>query len=216
MYNLRSMCELYAYEHHSDDIFLIFDDYVLDDRLDKDALNEKIMLEHGERKCYWRHTALLKSAIDNWFFTHNRNIRKLVDTTEYEYNPLFTRDYYEDFVSNKKEDRSQEEDTTTASSNTSQSNSTNTNEISAYDTTGYQPQDKNTGSESDTSTNSSSQDRDISETKTEGLGSKLHHYGKENDDAYADIIEKERKLALFNIYDWIIRQLDDELFIGIY
>lgn len=220
MYNLRSMCQLYSIKHRSDNIYLIFSDYVLDSRLNRDDLNEAIMLELGERKCYWRHTELLKTAIDNWFKTHEYNIKKLIDTTEFEYNPIYTQDYYEDFISNKNKDRTQSEDNTdiTTSTNNTAENSTSTNEISAYDSGGYQPQDKNTSNITTNSTNSSTsnEDKDLSENVKEGLGSKLHHYGKTNDESYGDIIEDERRLALFNIYDWIVNQLDNELLIGIF
>lgn len=224
MYNLRSMCEIYAINKRSENIYLIFNDYVLDERLNKDTLNELIMLELGERKCYWRHTALLKTAIDNWFATHEYNIKKLLDTTEFEYNPIYTKDFYEDFVSNKNKDRKQTEDntdvTSTTSSNATSEDSTSTNEVSAYDSAGYQPQDKNTASTNSTSnttsTSTDNEDKDLSENIKEGLGSKLHHYGKTNDESYADIIEDERRLVLFNVYDWIINQLDSELLIGIF
>jgi hypothetical protein len=220
MYNLRSMCEMYSYKKGSDNIYLIFSDYVLDSRLEKETLNELILLELGERKCYWRHTDLLKTSIDNWFKTHEYNIKKLVDTTEFKYNPIYTKDYYEDFISNKNKDRTQSEDNTdtTTSINTTSENSSSTNEVSAYDSQNYQPQDKNTASISTTSNSSSlsNEDKDLSENVKEGLGSKLHHYGKNNDESYADIIEDERRLSLFNIYDWIIGQLDNELLIGIF
>lgn len=224
MYDLRSMCELYAYKHKSDNIYLILQDYVIDSRIDRDDLNEKIILELGERKCYWRHTELLKAAIENWFKTHEYNIGKLLDTVEFEYNPIYNKDYYEDFISNKDKDRTQSEDNTetsnTINSNTTTNNSTSTNEISAYDSGSYQPQDKNTSTSTEQSNSTSNttdiEDKDLAEKVKENLGTKLHHYGKESDESYADLIEDERRLVLFNIYDWIIQQLDSELLIGVF
>lgn len=268
MKTVRDMFDIYAFSHQSDDQLLMLKDYVLDERLTKSDLNDKIMLDLGERYAYWNHTELMKTCIDNWFKTHEYNIKKLCDTVDVEYNPLYTKDYYEDFTSNKDTEKQNElsERENTSRNNTETIDSTNTGSetgngttsnsgtsttivdstsedlVSAYDSSTYQPQQKNetdstttvttsdSGTTTDTKTTRDTIDTDKTlseqknrgrsetnqETENEDLVTQLHHYGKENDESYAALLQEERRLALFNIYDWIIEQLEKEICLGVY
>lgn len=279
------MLDLYAMKHNSTDLTLMLRDYVLDNRLSRDELNAKIILELGERFPYWNHTDLMKANIDNWFATNELNIKKLTDTLFYEYNPLYTSDYTESThehrvnddtvkedlsrvedkdkathdttsedlsnveVKSKDEDLSRTEDLSSRNSGTV-SDSSSTNTVSAYNANDYQPQDKNetlnttdvtttgdntitednnvtehnsivqdntiTVNGTETNDNSITEDNTIKTDKDEDVTIDHRHVGKEGTDSYASLIEAERRLAIFNIYDWIVNQLDSEICLGVF
>lgn len=254
MKDIRSMFRLYAFNKGVyDDDTVILRDYVLDNRLDRNVLNDKIMLDIGERYTYWSHTELLKRNIDNWFLAHADNISKLIDSTEYQFDALhLSEDYYEDVDENKnklrtdnlRETRDFEETVTTdntesstertVSNVASTNNSTDVQEISAYDNPNYQPQNKSTNSSNagtDSTVNVTS-NKNIDETKgtesgteisntgtvsnTEDNENRLHHYGEKTNPEYANNVRKERELALFNVYDWITDSLAEDICLGVY
>ena len=234
---IHDMLDLYAMKHSSTDMFLMLRDYTLDERLNRDDLNVKIMLELGERQTYWQHTDLLKTNIDNWFTTHEDNIKKLVDTIELEYNPLYNTDYYDDVHEHTVNDDTVHEDLHKVNDDTVHEDLYNHNEgttsdgyvenqVSAYDSSGYQPQDKSTHHDTTdletTGDNTIKTDKDetgdntIKTDKDEDRELDKHHYGKEGTESYQDLIDKERRLAEFNVYDWIIKQLDSEICLGVF
>lgn len=209
---IHDMLDIYALKHKSDDIFLMLQDYVLDSRLSREDLNDKIVLDLGERTPYWNHTELLKTNIENWFATHEDNIKKLVDSIELEYNPLYNTDYYEKVDNERKTDNKRTEDL--ESHSIPNDTVISENQVSAYDASGYQPQDKNTTT--NTGNNATTGDNVITDDNKTVDDNLKHHYGKEGTESYADIISKERRLAEFNIYDWIVNQLDSEICLGVF
>ena len=209
---IHDMLDIYALKHKSDDIFLMLQDYVLDSRLSREDLNDKIVLDLGERTPYWNHTELLKTNIENWFATHEDNIKKLVDSIELEYNPLYNTDYYEKIDNERKTDNKRTEDL--ESHSIPDDTVTSENQVSAYDASGYQPQDKNTTR--NTGDNKTTGDNVITDDNKTVDDNLKHHYGKEGTESYADLISKERRLAEFNIYDWIVNQLDSEICLGVF
>lgn len=209
---IHDMLDIYALKHKSDNIFLMLQDYVLDPRLSREDLNDKIVLDLGERTPYWNHTELLKTNIENWFATHEDNIKKLVDSIELEYNPLYNTDYYEKIDNERKTDNKRTEDL--ESHSIPNDTVVSENQVSAYDASGYQPQDKNTTT--NTGDNKTLGDNIITDDNKTVDDNLKHHYGKEGTESYADIISKERRLAEFNIYDWIVNQLDSEICLGVF
>lgn len=191
---INDLFHVYAMKHGTETAGML-QDYPLDSRLDRDALNGMILLELGDRVPYYNETTVLKYAIDNWFATHNKNITRLVDAISIEYDPLRPKEEWEDTAEdlnknetvNKEIEKVREFDTdetkeynssetnthnttdkiTHNTTNTTTYNSTNTitaddavrettgntdtNEISAYNSSGYQPQAKVTSSGTDTS-----------------------------------------------------------------
>ena len=221
---IHDMLDIYALKHKSDDIFLMLQDYVLDPRLSREDLNDKIVLDLGERTPYWNHTELLKTNIENWFATHEDNIKKLVDSIELEYNPLYNTDYYEKVDNARKTDNTRQVDNKRTEDLESHSIPDDTvvseNRVSAYDSGAYQPQDMNTthntGNSATTGDNVITDDNKIVDDNKTVDDNLKHHYGKEGTESYADIIDKERRLAEFNIYDWIVNQLDSEICLGVF
>lgn len=210
------MLDMYAIEHGSKDLFLMLYDYTLDSRINREDMNRIIIKELGNHRPYTTNTVVLKFAIEEFFTKYKYNIGKLIDTMYYDYNPLTTKDITE--ITDETEHRDSTGDIdNTDTYNTRQTEDTNQeNKISAYDSSEYQPKDRSdidinrrTDHEAKTTSDIKSEvdtDKDITKTTK----------GKDGDISYQSLIEQERRLAEFNIFNWIINQMRKELFLLVY
>ena len=231
---LRDYLDLYAYIHHSTDITLMLQDYILDNRLNREQLNKMIVLNLGEQTPYFTHTDLIKTNIENWFATHKWNIKKLCDTLDLQYNPLYDKDWYEQKTRDLDGTNTGTENTDSSFDNAIVSNDetneviedkTTETKVSAYNESTYQPQQKVTENTPKDTVTDDFEKRESEEANklltknlanTEDEETNIHHYGKEDSGTYAEMIEKERRQVQFNIYEWIIEHLSDEILLGVF
>ena len=222
--NLIDILDIYALQNDSDELLLLFGDYTLDERVDRNILNSEIIAKLGAMRPITTDSELFKILFDNFFKKYSGNITRLCDTLDLEYNPLYTKDIYHDLGEQEERHSVGDIDNTDKyTTNTDQTNTgTDTNEetVSAYDSSNYQPKKKNvetqnlrtdndvehSGETTSDIVSDVNSDRDLSE----------HTVGKDGDISYQDLIEKQRKLVEFNIYNWIIKQMRRELFLLIY
>lgn len=210
--NLIDNLDLYALENGSNDLTLMLQDYTLDSRLDRDVLNKIIIKELGALRPATNTPTVFKFMLEEWFSKWNYNIGKLIDTMYYEYNPLHNKD-----ITRTEDETDTRDDTTgnTRTDNLTTDSDTDTKvNTSAYDVSTYQPRTEtigdNTIRETGTVTDAGSLDR----TDVKDLD--ITESGKDSSDSYQSLIEQERKLAEFNIFDWIIKQMRKELFLLVY
>ena len=210
--NLLDLLDLYALENDSDNLFLMLQDYHLDNRIDRDMMNRIILKELGALRPASNTTKVFKFMLEEWFDKWGYNISKYIDTMYYEYDPLKNKDI------RREEDETLTRDDSTTNTRTdnltgSDDNTSNIN-TSAYDVSTYQPRTQTitSGTERDTGTvkNDGSLDR------TDNRDLDVHEYGKDGNESYQSLIEQERKLAEFNIFEWIIKQMRRELFLLVY
>ena len=229
---LIDMLDLYAMENGTNDLFLMLYDYTLDSRINREDMNRIIIKELGNHRPYTTNTVVLKFAIEEFFTKYRYNITKLIDTMYYEYNPLTNKDIKEvtdrDMLENTDdtEHRSSTGDIDNTDRYTTGQTETTTSEdkVSAYDSSAYQPKDFNNGSANRSTEHSAETTSDIkstvdtnkdTDTKTAEDITKTTT-GKDGDTSYQTLIEQERRLAEFNIFNWIINQMRKELFLLVY
>lgn len=215
------MIEIYnAREGHELDLIQsMFDDIVLDTRLDKTTL-VSVLLDHcGAMHCIYETTATFKYFSDNFFKKYEWNIKKLVDTVEAEYNPLinkkFTWTETTDIEQNLDTDEDRSKQNTGTQGSIYSENETNT--ISAMNSNNYEPDNKSDTSGSNTRTDNLNES--INASKDENLTwdeTDVHTEEGLINTSYQDLIEKERKQARFNIYNWIADKYAKELFLLVY
>ena len=190
----------------------MFNDYIIDNRIDKDLLNRIIIKELGASRPVTTNPDLFKMMLETFFKKYNYNIGKLIDTMYLEYDTIGnknltdTEDKFEHRYSKGDIDNTDKYDTNT--------DTTREGQVSAYDSSDYQPKDKNID------------DIDVhheGETTSdiESTVDSEHHItntskGKDGKESYQSLIEQERKLAEFNIFNWIIKQMRKELFLLVY
>ena len=216
---LIEVMKKYREDHSSSNIFEIFKDYELDERLDKNALNVFILDELGAMDVWYEDPEIYKVFSDNFFEIWKDNIKKLTDTIMAEYNLLQNTNMSETTTVNIDQDM----DTTTNGSKTdSYTRSTTdgdeeTNKVSAFDETTFQNDSQRissaTGSvsHSGSKTDSGTKNEDLEWRETD-VTTRVGYKDKDIQGA----LEKERKLNRFNVYQWIIKKYKEDMMVLVY
>lgn len=212
MYNAKMGNEL-------DNIESIFDDITLDSRLDKSTLVSTLLDQCGAMHCIYETTATFKHFSDNFFKKYEWNIKKLVDTVEAEYNPLINKKLTWTETTDIEQNLDTDEDRSKQNTGTQGSiySENETNTISAMNSSNYEPDNKSDTSGSNTRTDNLNES--INASKDENLTwdeTDVHTEEGLINTSYQDLIEKERKQARFNIYNWIADKYAKELFLLVY
>lgn len=212
MYNVKVGNDL-------DNIDSLFTDAQIDERLDKHVLAGVLLDKCGAMRCLYETTTTFKFFSDNFFSKYQWNIKKLVDTVEAEYNPLVNKKLTwtetTDIEQNLDTDEDRSKQNTGTQGNAYSENETNT--ISAMNSSNYEPDNKRDISGSNTRTDNLNES--INASKDENLTwdeTDVHTEEGIINTAYQDLIEKERKQAQFNVYNWIADKYAKELFLLVY
>lgn len=216
---LIDIMKKYRESQGSTDIFEIFNDYELDERLDKSALNLLILDELGAMDVWYEDPEVYKVFSDNFFEIWKDNISKLTDTIMAEYDLLQNTNITETTTVEIDQDM----DTTTSGNNTDSYTRTTTDgdeetrKVSAFDETTFQNDSQRissgTGSvsHSGTKTDSGTKNEDLSWRETD----ETVKTGYKDRDVQ-DALEKERKLNRFNVYVWIVKKYKEDMMVLMY
>ena len=216
---LIEVMKKYKEDQGSSNMFEIFKDYELDERLDKNALNVFILDELGAMDVWYEDPEVYKVFSDNFFEIWKDNIKKLTDTVMAEYNLLQNTNMTETTTVEIDQDM----DTTTSGSKTdSYTRSTTdgdeeTNKVSAFDETTFQNDSQRissgTGSVSHngSKTDSGTKNEDLEWRETD-ITTRVGYKDKDIQGA----LEKERKLNRFNVYQWIIKKYKEDMMVLVY
>ena len=182
-----------------------FDDADIDNRLNKDEIKMAILERCGTLLPLYTNTEMFKSFSDSFFKQRKNIISKLIDTTEFDYNPIANYDSTEE-VTRKYDEKTTNQNQTIGNSTR---NSTQENNVSAYDSDVYQPKEKVVGTtnDNDSTNGSGSGTSDITENLT------TRKRGNIGVTTTQHMIEAERKVVLFNVYNWIAIEFEQKFFI---
>lgn len=182
-----------------------FADADIDERLDKEQVKMAILQRAGTLFPLYTNSGMFKQFSDAFFAQRKTIIKKLVDTLEFEYNPI--DNYRREEEVDRKYDVKTNNNTETEGTLTT--NNTQENLVSAYDTDEYSPGDK-------TIANGSNTDK----TKAENNGTndttekiKTKTVGNIGITTTQKLIMEERKVAKFDIYKWIAIEFEQNFFI---
>lgn len=211
----------------------LFDSLVLPDGYDKNDFIDSLLLEHGEKCVLYTNPDFMKNAIGAWGRKWAGNLERIYTALTEQYNPLHNFDRYEDYTDN--EGRKYESKTNAGHKATdspkydvtsdTKENATTTHEVSADNSSSYQPDWKETqnGGKSVVSTEGKTQD--LSETsnsstndsETHNLTHKGHLYGNIGVTTSVQMLTSEVDARMkYNLYDAAGRLFANELLIGIY
>lgn len=182
-----------------------FDDADIDNRLDKDEIKMAILERCGTLLPLYTNTEMFKSFSDSFFKQRKNIISKLIDTTEFDYNPIANYDSTEE-VTRKYDEKTTNQNQTIENSTR---NSTQENNVSAYDSDVYQPKEKVVGATNDN--NNTNGNGSGTSNITENLTTRKR--GNIGVTTTQQMIEAERKVVLFNVYNWIAIEFEQKFFI---
>lgn len=194
-----------------------FNDIVLDERLNKEDLYNMILTEYMNMLVLYANPQLFKTTVKLFFLKNKDRISDLIDTTVLIYDPL--ENY--STVETGKLDRTGTKGFTQADNRTEnisrEGNTTSTHYVSAFNN--VQGEDVE-------------QSRDVIEAKekvvdTENYTSAQDTNTKDNEETrdtkkgitnltYQDLVEKQRKVVQFSIYEWILKEFAKDLLVAIW
>lgn len=197
------------------DIESIFKDIELDERLDKSTLAGVLLDKCGAMRCIYETTASFKYFSDLFFKKYAWNITKLVNSLHFEYDPLKNKNMEWTETTEIEQNLDTEENREKNNTGTEGTVFTETNTISAMNSSTYQPDNQREGNSTRTDnlkeTNDSNKNENLTWDETD-----THKESGLERMPYQDLIEKERKVSQFNIYMWIADKYSSELFLMVY
>ena len=245
MITLIDLLEIEQIKTGSDDLFALLRGATIDERLDKDVLFNKILVVLGNCTPLFDTTITFKVFYNNFFKERARNISELLDTLEYDYNPIWNKDgkirrehkfdvarvndYKDEHDNTNKEihnlTKVETRDLTLIDDGNSE------HKVSADNASDYQPEsyngDYNKREDDGTVTNT-----DTGDLTTTDVGHTTHSTIKnsDHDEGYEETVEQgnigvtstqslileQREVVQFNIYQWVVDELKKSLFLLVY
>lgn len=214
--NLADMLDFYAYLHDVENWDAMLQDYVLTERLDRADLNRVILTELGNACPYVTDTSTFKFALETFFIKYKTNIDKLAETLFIDYNPIINKDYTRKTDADNTNERQSITEGDINEGITENHDATISLNVSAYNdgVATYTPRNQTIEDSTDI-TEREQISTDVTNINGEETIDKTEHIAG-TDGAFQDLIEKERKAAQFNIYNWIISRMRKELFLLVY
>ena len=186
----------------------LFSGLTLPEGLAKDTLTNNILLQGGEFEVVYSDPFFLQNAISIWADREAATFERWVNALAIEYAPLENYDRHENWTDTLDSDGTSR---TTGTNDTSTSG-TVTTDVSAYDSSTYQPKDKVTTSETI--------DNDTTENNTSTLDNTGMHAGRIHGNigvtTSQQMLEAELDLGYWNIYSRITDMFLKEFCIMIY
>lgn len=212
---------------------LYYDDTIMDSFTVPDGIDRQLALDTIYQRCgltplYHPDPAWLKFYVGRWCSKNAKTWEELYKTTIQDYNPIYNYDRTEETTDTRSGTRKLSEDT---SSNTKQNGDTSVTDtssdssehtISADNSDSYEPGYKDVSSRQDTQASESSNrvdvtgDRAVDETTGETYSHKLRAYGNIGVTTTQKMLEAQRKVVRYNIYNEIADSFKEEFCLYIY
>lgn len=194
----------------------LFDGLTLPIGLDKSLAVNTILMRSGEFEILYPNFDFLKLQIAAFSAKHERTFEKWVDALAVEYDPLSNYDRHEEYTDTDHTD-AYDINAVTGSHDVTQTNTGNVQtDVSAYDSSTFQPKEKNTNdlSNRDAGTNSTNANGETHSTRS--FGHTAHLYGNIGVTTSQEMLKAELDVQRFNIYEAIADLFIDEFCIPIY
>lgn len=183
----------------------IFDDMVLPNGVEKEVVINSIVSELAELDLLYSNPIVLKPLIAVWSNKEIYNWTKLYATMNFEYNPIdnYDRTETETIKGNKSTSASGSQNATTT--NDLLVSSDNVHKQAGYNSNSLFDTESDTGSVNNTGTVANAITSNSNSSDTDNTERTLHSKGNIGVTTTQHMIEQERNISKFNIYDYIVR-----------
>ncbi len=178
----------------------LFDNITIPTEADRELLVNNILARGAEFEVLYSNYDVLKSLINNWFKVYERTFTKWWNALKLEYNPIENYDRFED--------ESATNNSQSSSNGSSSGSSSLETQQSSYDSSSYQPDNKNIGADSNTYNNSAT--GAVNEHKV------THIHGNIGVTTSQQMLESELNLALWNWYEHVTDLFLQNFIIAVY
>ena len=197
MITLIDLLEIEQIKTGNKDLFALLRGADLDERLDSEVLFNKMLVDLGNMTPLFDTTITFKVFYENFFKERARNISELLDTLDYDYNPIWNKDgtiFTEHSIDYTKDFEHRDDNN-------------NENLVSADNASDYQPSSKNVGFTTSKS---------LKDETHDGGWEKRTEQGNIGLTSTQQLINEQRDVVQFNIYQWIVDQMKRALFLLVY
>lgn len=198
----------------------LFDGMVLPDGVDKDLVIDTIMQKYGDSPLDHEDPAYIKYYIPVWSKRNLDSWTKLFATLSFVYNPLENALLDETTEETRNIDRKQDRTGTasTENSGTTGVNKTAEHLVSAENASDYQPDNRDTGTEQTTINQATGTDstENTAEQTAETVKSTYNRHGSIGVVTPQNMIQQEREVDKFVIYDYIADSFRDAFCLLLY
>lgn len=198
----------------------LFDGMVLPGGIDKELVVDTIMQKYGDSPLDHEDPAYLKYYIPVWSKRNLDSWTKLFATLSFNYNPLENAMLDETTEETRSIDRNQDRTGTasTQNSGTTGVNKTAEHLVSAENASDYQPDNRDTGTEQTTINQATGTDstENTTEQTAETVKSTYNRHGSIGVVTPQNMIQQEREVDKFVIYDYIADSFRDTFCLLLY
>lgn len=186
----------------------------------QEFLYNLIMLEYGDMNVLFNRTEVFELSVRMFWERHTPVINKLVETENYDYDPLDDHSYKMERIGEGtgKENLEGTEGTNTDITQTTISGTTTNNYVNAFNQqSGDSPQSRQNVNQDSGQTGNQKQNTTINRDKGDSWESKFNITKSGlNSHTYQELIEEQRRLVDFHVEDYILTHWAQELMIALW
>lgn len=190
----------------------LFDEFQIPERLDRENLIDNLVMELAELEVLYPDSKMMKSAIGLWSKKEKPVWEKLIDTTEYEYNPISNYDRTE----NQKEKTTRDLNTKTKTEE--DMNRKGTDKVDSF-TAGFNSENPAYSGTEESTLGSGAKtqgEANTDETGTIEREFELRNFGNIGVTTTQEMIQQEREIVQFNVSNVIIQEFKQRFCLMIY
>lgn len=197
-----SLLGLYQYDN------TIFNELVLPEGMDKQLYINNLLMETAEMEVLFSNPATMRSVIGIWSSAHLDSWKKMWNTTKLEYNPIENYDRMEDWTDNNKTNsKVQSKDV-----GTGKNHSTDISKAAGFDSGNLVTSGQNDNDSSNESTQIGNSEGNSNE--------ELKHTGRVHGNigvtTSQQMIAEERRVADWNMYEYLIDKFKQQFLLLVY
>lgn len=188
----------------------LFDGLKLPEGYDKETFIDSLIMEHGEKSVLYSDFDYLKACIGAWSRKWSLELSRIYEALTAKYNPIYNYDRYEEYTDTGSSTDKPDYETTNALDN----GVTTENQISADNSSNYQPESKSVSSNTGSTTQTVKGTRSNVESE---LNHEAHMYGNIGVTTSASMVtEVVEQRIKYNLYETAAKLFANELLINIY
>ena len=190
----------------------MFDGFTVPAGIDRELAIDTILMNCGELEPLYCDADFMQFAIGTFSKKWQQTFERWIKALSIDYEPLYNYDRYEKYTDDRID--SSKSNSKSVGSGTDTGTVTNEHTVSAYDSSTYQPEDKNT------TTNNLKNDTEVTNNTTDESTGKVVHdahlYGNIGIVSSQQMLEAELNVSQWNIYEHISDLFKTELTVMVY
>lgn len=194
----------------------VFDELTLPEGIDLETLKGTILLRCQEFELLYPDPEFMRSAVKIWGMKNYWTFNKWIELINKHYDPLYNKDYYEEYEDIHSGESSQSDDHTRTDNLKSETDGTVTHSEKAFNDTNMVDISKDT---TDGEVNHTGTQRDagsLNGTYSRTDNHTYHGYGNIGITSAQELFQKEAEVARFNLYEQIADLFCQEFCIMVY